>query len=261
MVSSERKATWSVRHELAGKGLRALKDKNQIFVFLSYSHLDKQKSESLLGHLRHVLYQQQIEAWHDEALVTGKWEEDVNEAINQANVAVLLITPNYLRSHFVRHNEVQKLLHRQAEGLSLVPVITEDCNWTSIPWLQNPVILHQSHDLALPSRSADEYTFYSMAEEIGNAVNCAYGAQMENSASVRLPDFRSVFLRSRVPSFFRDNREPAIRQRTYWLSNNLGLDDAFFASLLKVKEQQFRNWKYEHGQLPEAKLNELREFW
>ncbi len=75
---------------------------------------------------------------HPESKSTSRSALPVSEAIDQAQVAMLLISPDYLNSSFLMDQEVPALLERREQKeLILFPVIIKDCLWQQVDWLRN----------------------------------------------------------------------------------------------------------------------------
>lgn len=106
-------------------------------VFLSYSHRDEAEKEQLVTHLR-GLQHDGIELWVDDHLSGGEaWEAAILERIRQVRVAVLLVTPHFLASDFIRCTELPALEEASRRGgLTLFPIIARHCAWREVPWLQ-----------------------------------------------------------------------------------------------------------------------------
>ncbi len=109
----------------------------QPVVFISYSHRDEVEKNQLLTHLGVLQHAGLISTWSDEQIGVGdEWETEIETAISRAQIAVLLITANYLNSEFTLRTEVPELLNRrQNEGLIIYPVIAKACAWRAISWL------------------------------------------------------------------------------------------------------------------------------
>ena len=85
-----------------------------------------------------VLQQQSILVlWHDRRIGAGAdWYQEICQAMEVANVAVLLISAHFLTSSFILREEVSRLLtRRQQEGLPIVPILLTPCAWEEVPWL------------------------------------------------------------------------------------------------------------------------------
>src|SRR4051812_47433596 len=94
-------------------------------VFISYSHRDARLLDSLRDHLAPRVIEGVIEAWDDRRLEGGdRWQEAIEGAIASARVAVLLVSPQFLASDFIRNVELPLLLAAaDAEGVLILPVI------------------------------------------------------------------------------------------------------------------------------------------
>jgi hypothetical protein len=106
-------------------------------VFISYSHADEQEKNALLLHLGVLRGAGLIDLWSDDRIKGGAdWETEIEEAMAQARIAILLISANFLTSDFILNNEVPVLLkHREERGLVTFPVIAKECAWKKIGWL------------------------------------------------------------------------------------------------------------------------------
>jgi hypothetical protein len=110
---------------------------SQPLVFVSYSHKDEAEKEQLVSQLRVLEKAKLIDLWVDDRIGGGTdWEPAIQQAINQASVAILLISANFLTSDFILGEEVPALLERrQSEGLTVFPVIAKPCTWNVFDWL------------------------------------------------------------------------------------------------------------------------------
>jgi hypothetical protein len=106
-------------------------------VFISYSHKDEEWKDRLVTHLGVLREQGLLDLWDDRQIGAGEeWEQKINDAMNSASVAVLLVSPDSLTSQFILRQEVSRLLQRrEQEGLLVYPVIVKSCAWQKVPWL------------------------------------------------------------------------------------------------------------------------------
>ena len=99
-------------------------------IFICYA-----RSDNVAPHLWLDRVRKQLQAVHHSVLVevdsdqeirTGvKWHEYIQEKLGQADVAVLLVSADFLASKYVREHELPRLLRRFSEtgGLHILPVI------------------------------------------------------------------------------------------------------------------------------------------
>lgn len=118
----------------------------QPFVFISYSRQDETEKDALLTHLKGLQQVGQLTLWSDDKIRPGtNWQESMAQAIDRANIALLLVTANYLASDFITEEEIPALLARQAEeGLRIIPIIAKPCAWQAIDWLAELEVRPQS---------------------------------------------------------------------------------------------------------------------
>jgi tetratricopeptide (TPR) repeat protein len=111
---------------------------NRPRIFISYSHLDEEWKDRLVRHLRVFEIEDQLTFWTDRQIGAGdEWLAAIEEELEAADAAVLLVTTDFLISKFIRGREVPRLLERRAQqGVRIVPVIVKPCNWAEVPWLQ-----------------------------------------------------------------------------------------------------------------------------
>jgi TIR domain len=108
-------------------------------VFISYSHKDEAWKDRLVTHLGVLQREGLLDTWDDRRIGAGDdWHEEIQQAIERASVAILLISADFLTSKFILEQEVLRLLERrQAERLHIVPVIVRPCAWKRVSWLSN----------------------------------------------------------------------------------------------------------------------------
>lgn len=100
-------------------------------VFISYSHLDQDYLNRLLVHLKPLEKEGLIELWTDKKLRPGdRWKKEIEVVLDRANVAVLLVSADFLASDFITDNELPPLL-RNAEnkGTRIIPLILKPCRF------------------------------------------------------------------------------------------------------------------------------------
>lgn len=101
-----------------------------IEVFFSYSHSDEALRDELDKSLS-ILKQQGVSVWHDRQIPPGtEWEAALDERINQAHIILLLISSDFLGSHYCYERETTRALERHDKGEAIVlPIILRPCDW------------------------------------------------------------------------------------------------------------------------------------
>src|SRR6185295_9458822 len=98
-------------------------------VFISYSHDDKKWLELLLKHLSPLIRAKPNAIWWDGFIEAGqKWREVIDKALETANVAVLLVSPNFLSSQFIIKEELPTILDAaEGEGVRVLWCMVRKC--------------------------------------------------------------------------------------------------------------------------------------
>ncbi|MEA3463146.1 MAG: toll/interleukin-1 receptor domain-containing protein, partial [Bacteroidota bacterium] len=106
-------------------------------VFISYSHKDEAWKDRLVTHLGVLQQEGILDEWDDRRIGAGEdWYQKIEEAIARANVAVLLVSADFLTSKFILSKEIPDLLERRdKEGLRIFPVIIKPCAYKQVEWL------------------------------------------------------------------------------------------------------------------------------
>ncbi len=109
----------------------------QSIVFISYSQKNEKEKDTLLSHLGILQRAGLIDLWSDDRIKAGSnWQQEIQQAIAQARVAILLISADFLSSDFILDTQIPALLRRQeSEGLVVLSIIARDCAWQKIDWL------------------------------------------------------------------------------------------------------------------------------
>ena len=109
-------------------------------VFVSYSHQDGEWLALLRKHLAPYVHGGSVSVWDDTRIGAGEnWKDAIVQALRTARVAVLLVSPDFLASDFIRRNELPPLLAAaRGKGLKIIwlPVVDSSYEETPIAQLQ-----------------------------------------------------------------------------------------------------------------------------
>jgi hypothetical protein len=145
-------------------------------VFISYSHKDEVWKDRLVTHLGVLKRQGLLDLWDDRRIGAGlDWQPEIEEAMDRARVAVLLVSADFLTSEFILGTDVPRLLQRRdEEGLRVFPVIVRPCAWLRVEWLAR---MQARPKDGRPLSAGDEHQvdadLAAIAEEIANIIDRA----------------------------------------------------------------------------------------
>lgn len=105
-------------------------------VFISYSHRDEAWKDRI--HRQLAVLGDVFALWDDRRIAGGDaWQAEIETALAECDVALLLISADFLTSGFILGEEVPVLLRRrESEGLLVIPVILKPCAWERVGWLR-----------------------------------------------------------------------------------------------------------------------------
>jgi hypothetical protein len=104
-------------------------------LFFSYSHKDEDLRDELETHLALLKREGLINALHDRRITAGAHlDEAIDGYLEQADVVLCLVSPDFLASDYCYSREMNRALERDAAGEAIViPVIVRHCDWQNTP--------------------------------------------------------------------------------------------------------------------------------
>lgn len=98
-------------------------------VFISYCHRDRELMEELRTHLAPLAKRGRLEFWVDSKIDAGdSWLDEIDNALDRAGIAVMLVSKHFLASNFIMDYEVPYLLDaKKQHGVKLFQVVLGRC--------------------------------------------------------------------------------------------------------------------------------------
>ena len=86
-------------------------------VFVSYAHEDDDWRDEFEGMLAPARAQGLIQLWSDRSIVAGEsWSQDIDKALAQSRVGLLLVSDHFLKSQFITNVELARILATARKG-------------------------------------------------------------------------------------------------------------------------------------------------
>jgi formylglycine-generating enzyme required for sulfatase activity len=116
-------------------GVPSLVERRELFI--SYSHKDRAFLEQLWIHLS-SLADYGLKHWDDSKIKPGDiWLEEIEQALARAQVALLLVSPDFLASTFIRRKELPTLFDAaKKDGLTILWLPIRPCSWKRYPQIE-----------------------------------------------------------------------------------------------------------------------------
>jgi hypothetical protein len=108
---------------------RFLKHRDSVTLFISYSHKDELYRDELRSALTAYERRGEVSSWDDTCIRPGqRWEQEILTRLERADIVVLLLSNDFIRSDYCTLKEMKTALDRDAVGENaVVPVVVRAC--------------------------------------------------------------------------------------------------------------------------------------
>lgn len=158
-----------------------------INLFISFAVADIELQQSLLKHLSILERIGDIRCWSVEDIPPGASRlQELKTALERADVALLLLSADFLSSDFLQEVEVPQLfLQREQRGLRVVPVLLRTCPWEYHPWIGslNPLPRNAVSIAACDADRRDQ----ALSDVVKEIATIAFGADASPKGVPGLP--------------------------------------------------------------------------
>ncbi|MEM0993517.1 MAG: TIR domain-containing protein [Bacteroidota bacterium] len=99
--------------------------KQPVKVFISYAHKDEEYKDELNIYLTPYERKKMIEIWDDRDILPGQlWDNEINNALFQADVVLFLVSPYFMASGYIDGVELKNAMElHEKKSLVLIPII------------------------------------------------------------------------------------------------------------------------------------------
>src|SRR6266699_2879928 len=103
-------------------------------IFFCYAHEDEALLNKLKTHLRPLQRMGLINVWYDRDISGGtKWAEEIDKHLNEADIILLLVSPDFMDSDYCYGIEMQRALERDQRGEAhVIPIILRPVYWQDV---------------------------------------------------------------------------------------------------------------------------------
>lgn len=113
------------------------KPSSPIKMFISYSRQDMAWLERVKVHLKPLVREEQLDCWDDNRIRPGaRWQREIEAALQAAQVALLLVSPDFYASDYIATEELPRLLAQaEAGGTRILVLLLEPSLFPDDPTL------------------------------------------------------------------------------------------------------------------------------
>lgn len=132
--------------------------RDSLSLFISYSHKDERYRDELRGALTAYERKGELTAWDDTCIIPSqKWEAEILQGLERADIIVLLLSNDFIRSDYCYLKEMKHAIERDATGeCAIVPVVVRACAFQKLELGQiqaiipdgKPIKQHKDRDAA-----------------------------------------------------------------------------------------------------------------
>jgi hypothetical protein len=141
-------------------------------LFISYSHNDEVWMKELKKWLKPLEQSDLIDVWDDTRIQPGQdWREEIQKALDDARLAILLVSQDFLTSEFISNDELPKLLDSaKNKGVEILWIAVSSCTVDDTPIARYQAV-HKEPPLDLLSDPEKKEKLLRIYEKIKSVVN------------------------------------------------------------------------------------------
>jgi internalin A len=143
--------------EAPRRGDHSLLRREALPVFISYSHQDEPWRAELETHLKLLQRQGLISVWTDRRIPAGEdWGGQIDRHLESAEIILLLISSDFIASHYCWDREMNRALDRHEAGEAVVvPIIVRDVDFRRAPFAHLQALPREAKPVTLwPDRDS-----------------------------------------------------------------------------------------------------------
>ncbi|WP_375561516.1 COR domain-containing protein [Bernardetia sp. OM2101] len=116
------------------KNTTVMNEKKPLKIFISYCSYDRKLRQTMENRLKVYLQGAKNDyetIWSDVELKVGDdWDKEIQDALNESTIGILLVSPDFLASEYCTGEELTIMLDKQEnEDYLIVPILLRDCSF------------------------------------------------------------------------------------------------------------------------------------
>jgi hypothetical protein len=142
-------------------------------VFISYSHADEKYLTELLTHLKTLERADKITKWSDQQIAPGsQWLADIQAALAQTKIVVMLVSPAFLASDFIHEHELTPMLQAaKTDSVRIFWIPVRACLYEETPLNDFQAVLPPNQPLAGMKQAERDEAWVKVCKAIKQALN------------------------------------------------------------------------------------------
>ena len=145
-------------------------------IFICYSRKDREWVDQLHTFLKPLVRGNSIVLWDDSKILPGdRWYPAIERAIDQACIAILMVTSDFLASSFIDKEELPRILAAEKDGLKVLWIAVRPSLVKKTEIAQFQAVNDPDRPLSTMSMAIREEEMVTIATRIGNAVDIVMG--------------------------------------------------------------------------------------
>jgi hypothetical protein len=161
-------------------------------IFISYSRQDKTFRDELETNLKPYLRAGSITSWSDQQIAPGsQWFPEIESALANSKIAVLLVSPDFLASDFIHEHELGPLLKKAEEGgVKILWVPVRDSAYKVTPLKNYQAVHDPGNPLAKMTAADRDSAWVTVCEKVEKAVSEVKTAKAISNIELKLGEQR-----------------------------------------------------------------------
>ncbi|WP_165423325.1 FxSxx-COOH system tetratricopeptide repeat protein [Ktedonosporobacter rubrisoli] len=156
---------------------------------MSYAYKDRAFRDALNVHLSSLKRTDVIGDWHEHEILPGSdWQEVVDERLSQADIILLLITPDFVSSNFCYCVEMERALERHETGEArVIPILFRPTYRKGLPFTKLQGLPRDEREIgkAVSEWEDQDRAYVEIVEGIVKAIEDSAGSSSQRTGSLQ----------------------------------------------------------------------------